>query len=107
MKKLFFFILVAIITISTSSCTNGGGRGAAIKIVKAEFTLNGKDLPSCNKPSSTTKTNDVYICRWNCADYKNQSPVTVSIDFIKDKETAEWKYFDEVIINPSKFNCIP
>jgi len=110
MKKLHIALATAV-TLALSGCGGGGGSSSGgggtksdgtasdpYKIQKVEYTLNGSELPSCNKPYIMTgigSNSKNMACAWICGEYEGASPVQVYLYF--DKVGGIWEFdFDYV-----------
>ena len=90
---------------STKSATNSDGSAKdPYKIVKATYSLNGSNLPTCNKPgyiftSKAQKETDKggFDCTWLCAEYEGAKPISVTLSFDQNGKNGVWEFEDEFL----------
>ena len=82
-------LTVAFIAMILVAC-EGGGTSSGRKAVDLFLTLDPITGPDCvNADGASTFETDTYLsidCVWECANYKGQKEVYVSLDFEKDKK---------------------
>jgi len=94
---------------STKSATNSDGSAKdPYKIVKATYSLNGSNLPTCNKPAYISVSRDIGIgivsCDWLFGEYKGKKPISVSLSFEQNEKGDIW-YFDSELISTPLTEC--
>ena len=99
MKKYLIALSLALL----AGCGEGGTSTNNDTVVKdVMFSVNPDTGPSCpNADDSSSFESDDYrsiTCTWRCANYKGQSRVYVSIDFVASNSTNQkWGVDNEFI----------
>lgn len=98
---------VALLSLVLVACGGGGSSssGGGSKAVNVVYTLDPVKGPDCKNTSSTSHNDDngfdLFACNWHCANYKNQSPVWVSLYFLRNERTSNrWVLYDEMVRSP-------
>jgi len=121
-SRIYFIKYIAIVfplliigcggSTSTKSATNSDGTAKdPYKIVKATYSLNGSNLPTCNKPgyiftSKAQKETDIgsLSCMWLCAEYEGAKPISVTLGFYQDGKNGVWE-FESEFLSTAPANC--
>lgn len=102
--KIRTLACVSVLSFLLIGCGGGGSSssGGGSKAVNVVYTLDPVNGPECKNTPRVSHSNDdgieLIACHWQCANYRNQSPVWVSLFFYR--KNNRWILYDEVVRSP-------